>query len=282
MAAPTRQHTAANPNPVTAANWNDLQDTFVDILTGNTLANYVYEVASGTGWTVNNAGGGRVIDFEVAGSRKASVTALGQWESTITTGTPPLVVASTTLVPNLHVATAAEITTFDGVASSLYALKTYVLAKTVTWSYQGYLIKSGASPKKSKVYLDPWSGTGRTWGHLRAFPRGASGSDPTTVRARHYDSSGSLLNTETVQITTLGAVVDTAVNSGSGHLMSDGDYILLDISVSGSFDIINVVLSGTEPLSTSAFILLADTSNPGTVEKILLADEAGTLYQTEQ
>jgi hypothetical protein len=52
--------------------------------------------------SVDNTGGGKVAEFRVGGVAKARVTASGQIESTLATGTAPLVVASTTAVSNLN------------------------------------------------------------------------------------------------------------------------------------------------------------------------------------
>jgi len=45
----------------------------------------------------------------------ASLSVTGQLTSTVSTGTPPFVVSSTTLVPNLHAATADSATNVTGV-----------------------------------------------------------------------------------------------------------------------------------------------------------------------
>ena len=53
--------------------------------------------------TVDNTGGGKVVEWKVGGAAKARVNAAGQIESVVSTGTAPLVVASTTKVANLNV-----------------------------------------------------------------------------------------------------------------------------------------------------------------------------------
>lgn len=76
----------------------------VDILGGGEVATQVKFTHSGstTGVEVDNTGGGILQIWKVAGVAKAKINVSGQIESLLTTGTAPLVVASTTMVSNLN------------------------------------------------------------------------------------------------------------------------------------------------------------------------------------
>jgi hypothetical protein len=80
-------------------------DQIIALLNGTATSSqikYTHNAAT-VGLTVDNTGGGHVQEWLVSGVAKARIKATtGQIESTITTGTAPLVVASTTMVPNLN------------------------------------------------------------------------------------------------------------------------------------------------------------------------------------
>ena len=79
-------------------------DQFINILGAGENSKQVEFSHSGstTGLTVDNTGGGIVQLWEVGSVAKIKINPSGQLESVITTGTAPLVVASTTVVANLN------------------------------------------------------------------------------------------------------------------------------------------------------------------------------------
>ncbi len=88
--------------------------------------------ASGTALIVDNAGGGKVASFRNNGAERSSIDASGNLNATgavtgtrlissVATGTAPLTVASTTLVPNLYVSRAALADSATSAASAATA-----------------------------------------------------------------------------------------------------------------------------------------------------------------
>jgi hypothetical protein len=79
-------------------------DQIIGLLAGTTLSTVLLKSSSAgdATLTVDNTGGGKVVEWRVNGSAKAKVNPTGQLESLLATGTAPLVVASTTAVTNLN------------------------------------------------------------------------------------------------------------------------------------------------------------------------------------
>lgn len=98
-----RLFTFTGGTTILSAQVNAELDQIVQLLSGIGLnQTSLKHNAAATTLTVDNTGGGVVTDFKVAGVVKAKVNAVGQFESALATGTAPLVIASTTNVPNLN------------------------------------------------------------------------------------------------------------------------------------------------------------------------------------
>jgi hypothetical protein len=88
-----------------------------------------------TGGTIDNTSIGQTT---AAAAKFTTVEASGQITSTVATGTAPFVVASTTLVPNLHVATADSLGTPGSYPAdatdlpSVIALANYIKSRNIS------------------------------------------------------------------------------------------------------------------------------------------------------
>jgi hypothetical protein len=234
MADLARVKTFVTGDELTATQANDIQDLLIDLLTGAvTGINVVlrYDNSDAATLAIDNTGGGVVLDAQVGGVQKALINASGQIESTVATGTPPLVIASTTLVPNLHVATAANGTALGGSASSAYALKTYVDAKVYAWSHTWYIDQPNLGGTFDTEYafmgiICP-SGATYTIDRVRYLFQSGTVTGNSTVKIKHFNSSSSLQNTFTITLDS----GDTALNVYDANLsdvdMADGDYLVL-------------------------------------------------------
>lgn len=132
----------------------------VDILNGTKTDTQVKlsHNTSAAGLIVNNSGGGIIASFQVSAAEKARINASGQIESLLTTGTAPLVVASTTKVTNLNA------DQLDGLEAAAFALlsgsNTFTGANPVT-TFQG--------TASAGIVMED---TGATWTKVRALMDG--------------------------------------------------------------------------------------------------------------
>lgn len=144
----------------------------VNILNGSKTDTQVKIVhnTSSEAFAVDNTGGGVIASFKVGGVEKAKINASGQFESTLTTGTAPLVVASTTKVDNLNA------DTVDGYGGSDLAKLSGSNTFTGTNPIQTF-----QGTESSGLILED---TGETWSKLRVLNDGgvvaiARFDDPT-------------------------------------------------------------------------------------------------------
>jgi hypothetical protein len=116
-----------------------IQDAIIDQLTPlDPIRSMAYQDASNvkiTGGTIDNTSIGQTT---AAAAKFTTVEASGQITSTVATGTAPFVVASTTLVPNLHVATADSLGTPGAYPAdatdlpSVIALANYIKSRNIS------------------------------------------------------------------------------------------------------------------------------------------------------
>ena len=100
----SRQSTFTEGATLSAAQLNAEFEHIVDAFDGTgTIALEVgYSAADQPTLTVDNTGSGIVAEFQVNSTAKVRINADGQLQSTIATGTAPLIIASTTAVNNLN------------------------------------------------------------------------------------------------------------------------------------------------------------------------------------
>lgn len=97
-----RLYTFTAGSAILAAQINGEYDQIVQLLSGIKLDTTLLKNNAALTLAVDNTGANVLAEFRVAGAAKARVNAAGQYESLHTTGTAPLVVASTTVVSNLN------------------------------------------------------------------------------------------------------------------------------------------------------------------------------------
>ena len=256
MATLARFKTFVTGDKLTATQANSIQDMLIDLLDGTTTnVNVTIEYGSNDFPTlrVDNTGGGDIISFQVSGVEKALVNATGQLESTIATGTAPFVVASSTVVANLNAATAADADALGGSAASLYALKTYVDAKTFNWMFPFYVAQPdlGAlfdSGRARAGFICP-SGMTYLIDRIRYVYASGTPTGTSTLEFRHYNSTGTLQNSITVNMLSSNVIGNSYESNLSDITMADGDYFIMVAGTDNGHGQISCQVEGTETVT---------------------------------
>jgi hypothetical protein len=207
---------------------------------------------SPTGALVFAAGSGNITlsaagNLMTAGSLTATTNIQGvQLVSTATTGTPPLVVASTTLVPNLHVANADN-------AINATSAGTATTAATATNALN-------LNGQPSTFYLDT-SATAQAKAGLLTLTGGFTSSAASAVNANL--NVGGILHVTTAA----GSIVDNALQVGSLHdvgaLVVDGNaQVTGTLAVTGNAQFnANLAVTGSTALTGNLTVTGSTTLN---------------------
>jgi hypothetical protein len=199
--------------------------------------------------TVGNITLSAAGDLKTAGSLTASTNLQGvQLVSTATTGTAPLVVSSTTLVPNLHVANADAALT-AGSATTATSSTTATTATTATNA-----LNLGGLPPSS--YIDT-SATGQSKVGLLTLTGGFTSSANSAVNA-NLDVNG-VLHVTTAPLSTIdnglqvGTLHDVGILTVDGNALFNGTVAVAGapigtykLTVNGSTILTGDVAGGTQ------------------------------------
>jgi hypothetical protein len=156
----------------------------------------------------NNAGSINYFNVTVTG-----ISTSGQITSTVATGTPPLVVSSTTLVPNLNVALATNVTGVVAAINGGTGQSTYTTGDTLYASATNTISKLAIGANATVLTSN---GTIVSW-----QPASAS-----TIGARYFSTSGGAIGTTFATVTFITKDYDTnnAYSSGIYTIPATGRY----------------------------------------------------------
>lgn len=225
----------------------------VNALNGtSTNKNLVVKVADSSNppLALDQTSSGLIQEWRQNGTTKSKINNNGQFESLITTGTSPLVVASTTKVSNLN---ADLIDGIDG--ANLAQLSTHRSAFSVSWVYLtppaatetvpstgAYVVPNGGVESINRIRISFYGGSHTSGGVL------------TFTIKRYSFSGGALTDIGTVTLDNTNNTVNNVYNTTLGVevSLSDGDQIFLLLTTrSGTIteQTVTVSISGKKFLS---------------------------------